>query len=170
MLIGIVLLLGAVGLIDMPWELFPKVGVPIITVVVPYPGAGPEEIEQRVLKPLEDECAIIENVDAVHGHARQNVAVLAVQFRYGTDLDVGAANVRDAVSVVKGKFPDGAKEPSVMKVDIGAQPVITFGVTGNRPPQELLKLVEDRIKPNLGSIAGVANVALTGGQQREMSA
>ena len=71
MLISILLVLGAVGLSDMPWELFPSVEIPIITVVVPYPGAGPEEIEQRVLKPLEDECAIVEGVQVVQGYARQ---------------------------------------------------------------------------------------------------
>ncbi len=168
MLISILLVLGAVGLSEMPWELFPRIEIPIVTVVVPYPGAGPEEIEQRVLKPLEDECAVIEGVQVVHGYARQNVATLSVNFSYGTDLDVAAANVRDAVSRVQGVFPDGTKEPSVMKLDIGAQPVFTMGVTGNRPPDEMLKLIEDRIKPRLGSIEGVANVTLTGGQQREI--
>jgi len=168
MFISILLVLGAVGLSDMPWELFPKIDVPIITVVVPYPGAGPEEVEQRVLKPLEDQCAIIEGVQVVHGYARQNVSVLSINFNYGTDLDVAAANVRDAVSRTQGEFPEGAEQASVMKLDIGAQPVFTMGVTGNRPPDEMLKLIEDRVKPRLGSIEGVANVTLTGGQQREI--
>jgi len=168
MLIGILLVLGLVGLSRMPWELFPDIDVPVVTVVVAYPGAGPEEIEQRILKPLEDQCAMIENVDTVSGTARQNVATLAMFFAFGTDVDVAAADVRDAVSRARGAFPDEAQEPSVMKVATNAWPVFTVGVTGKRAPRELRELVEDDVMPHLGSVAGVATVTLTGGQEREV--
>lgn len=168
MFIGILVVLGLVGLSRMPWELFPKIDVPVVTVVVPYPGAGPEEIEQRILKPLEDECSVIQNVDTVSGYAQQNFATVVLDFAFGTDIDVAAADVRDAVSRVKSSFPSGAKDPSVMKLDLSARPVITIGVTGKRPPHELYELVDETIKPRLGSVNGVATVSLTGGQQREL--
>lgn len=168
MFILALVILGLVGLSKMPWDLNPKVDIPIVTVSVPYPGASPEEIEQRIVKPLEDQVSVINGVDQVDSQAQENVGTVTIRFKYGTDVDVGASDVRDALDRATAVFPDGVKSPSIFKLDIGAQPVITMGLTGNRPPRDLRKLVEDEIKPVLGQVPGVAAVTVTGGEVREI--
>lgn len=168
MFILALVILGIVGLSKMPWDLTPKVDIPIVTVSVPYPGASPEEIEQRVIKPLEDQVSVINGVDQVDSQAQENVGTVTVRFKYGTDVDVGASDVRDALDRATASFPDDVKSPSIFKLDIGAMPVITMGFTANRPPRDLRKLVEDQIKPVLGQVPGVAAVTVTGGEVREI--
>jgi hydrophobic/amphiphilic exporter-1 (mainly G- bacteria), HAE1 family len=166
-IMGLVVL-GLVGLSRMPWDLNPKVDFPIVTVIVPYPGASPDEIEQRVVKPLEDQVSVINGVDRVVSQAQENVGTVTVRFQYGVSTDVGAADVRDALDRARALFPDGVKSPSIYKLDIGAQPVITLGITGSRPPRDLRKLVDDEIKAVLGQVPGVAAVSVEGGELREI--
>lgn len=168
MFIIALVVLGLNGLSKMPWDLNPKVDIPIVTVTVPYPGAGPEEIEQRVIKPLEDQVSVINGVDQVNSEAQENIGTVTINFQYGVSVDVGAADVRDALDRATAQFPDGVKAPSIFKLDIGAEPIITMGLTGNRPPRDLRKLVEDDIKPVLGQVPGVAAVTVTGGETREI--
>jgi HAE1 family hydrophobic/amphiphilic exporter-1 len=166
-ILGLVIL-GFVGLSRMPWDLNPKVDFPMVSVTVPYPGANPEEIEQRVVRPLEDQVSVINGVDEVTSECQENVGSVSIRFRYGTDVDAAAADVRDALDRAKGLFPDEVEAPSIFKLDIGAMPVLTIGIVGQRPPRDLRKLVEDTIKPVLGQVPGVAAVSVSGGEVREI--
>ncbi len=165
--LGLVVM-GLVGLSRMPWEQNPDVDFPFVTVVVTYPGAGPEEIEQEILRPLEDELSVLSDLQRIESAAQENVGTVGLEFSYEADTDAAAADVRDAVSRVKARFPDDANEPSVLKIDLGALPIMTMGVTGNRSAQDLRRLVEDVIKPRLGQVGGVASVTITGGELREI--
>jgi Cu/Ag efflux pump CusA len=150
MFIVALVIMGFVGLGKMPWDLNPKVDFPIVSVTIPYPGASPDEIEQRVVRPLEDQVSVINGVDQVTSQAQENIGSITIRFRYGTDVDVAAADVRDALDRTKAEFPDEVKAPSIFKLDIGAMPVVTLGIVGNRPPRDLRQLVDDNIKPVLG--------------------
>jgi hydrophobic/amphiphilic exporter-1 (mainly G- bacteria), HAE1 family len=168
MFIVALVIMGFVGLSKMPWDLNPNVDFPIVSVTIPYPGASPEEIEQRVVRPVEDQVSVINGVDRVSSAAQENIGSITIRFRYGTDVDVAAADVRDALDRTRAEFPDDVKAPSIFKLDIGAMPVATLGIVGNRPPRDLRQMVEDTIKPILGQVPGVAAVSITGGEQREI--
>ena len=66
MFVAGMMVMGLVGLGGMPWELMPDVDLPIVSIVVPYPGAGPEEIEDEVVRPIEDEVSILQTVSYTH--------------------------------------------------------------------------------------------------------
>ncbi|MFW6437554.1 MAG: efflux RND transporter permease subunit, partial [Armatimonadota bacterium] len=162
------IVLGLVGLSGMPWEMEPDVDFPFVTVIVTYPGAGPDEIEEEVIRPLEDAVSVLSNVQHVNAVAQEGVGTVSVEFSFEADQDVAAADVRDAVARVKTEFPDDVDEPQVLKLDLGALPVMTIGVTGNRPPRDLRELVDDVITPRIGQVGGVASVSVTGGEEREI--
>ncbi len=168
MMILAFIVLGLEGLNRMPWDLNPDVEIPVVSVTVPYPGAGPEEIEQRILRPLEDEVSVINGVTDINGTAYENIASLVVLFDYEIDIDVAAADVRDAMNRAGARFPEDADEPSLYKIDLKAFPVLTLGVTGQRSARDLRKLVDDQIKPRLGQVPGVAAINVSGGQIREI--
>ncbi len=162
------IVLGLVGLSGMPWEMDPDVDFPFVTVIATYPGAGPDEIEEEVIRPLEDAVSVLSNVQHVNSVAQEGVGTVSIEFSFEADQDVAAADVRDAVARVKAEFPDDVDEPQVLKLDLGALPVMTIGVTGNRAPRDLRKLVDDVITPRIGQVSGVASVSVTGGEEREI--
>jgi HAE1 family hydrophobic/amphiphilic exporter-1 len=168
MVILALVVMGLVGLSKMPQDLNPKVDLPIISITIPYPGAGPQEIEQRILRPVEDAVSVVNGVDTVSSVGYESMGSVTVQFQYGTDIDAAAADVRDALDRAKASFPTDVKQPSLYKIDIGALPIFVAGVTGKRSPRDLRKMVEDDISPRLGQIPGVASVSVAGGEVREV--
>ena len=168
MMILALIVLGLEGLGRMPWDLNPDVEIPVISVTVPYPGAGPLEIEQRILRPIEDQVAVINGVTDIDATGYENIASVGISFDYGIDIDIAASDVRDAVNRARASFPDDAKEPALYKIDLQAFPVLTVGITGKRDPRDLRKLVDDEIRPRLGQVPGVAAVNVSGGQLREI--
>ncbi len=168
MVILFLLVMGISAFRDMPWESNPDVELPYISVFVPYPGAGPEEIEQRIIIPLEDAISVIEGVDTVSSTAFENGAQIVVGFELEVDQDVAASDVRDALDRTRAQFPDNAEQATLYKINIGAMPIFTVGFTAQRSPQDLRKLVYDEVRPRLAQVTGVASVTVTGGEVREI--
>ncbi len=168
MVVAALIVLGARGLMDMPWDLYPSIEFPIVSVSVVYPGAGPEELEDSVAEPLEEAVSIINGVDTVESICQENFLNTVIRFRYGTDVDVAAADVRDAVERARAQFPEEAKPPTLYKLDIRAMPVMELGVASTREATEFKRIVEDRIKNPLNKLPGVASVTMTGELEREI--
>ncbi len=168
MVIGALVVLGLRAYSDLVLELYPRIDFPFVVVTTVYPGANPEEVETQVSKKIEDAVATISGVRHVQSQSQQNLSVVTIEFELEVDVDEAAADVRSRISAIRGQLPDGVKEPSIMKFDIGMLPVISFAMTGNRPMWQLRKLAEDVIAPRLSRIPGVAQVAVTGGEEREI--
>jgi len=133
-----------------------------------YKGAGPGEIETQVVKPIEDAVAGIAGVDKIHSFSRENLGTVVVQFKLSTDLDSAVQDVRDKVAGIAGKLPQSADAPVVGRVDVSAQPILTYAASAQLPSQTLRKLIDDKLKPALAQIEGVAEVRITGGDVREI--
>jgi HAE1 family hydrophobic/amphiphilic exporter-1 len=168
MIISALMVLGLVSYTRLPVELFPNIDFPFVSVTVAYPGAGPEEVEVLVAKPLEEQLSSLPNVRQVRAQAGEGFALIAVEFELGTNADAAAADVRQRVDIARARFPRDVEQPVVQKFDIAAQPVLNIGVGGARSPQELRRLADDAIKPRFERVAGVAAVNVTGGRVREI--
>lgn len=168
MVICALMILGYQSLRRMPVDLFPKFDIPYITIVTVYPGAGPEEIETKVSKIIEDVVSSVSNVKSVESMSYENFSVVLMEFEVGTGLDVAASDVREKVETIKIKLPKDAYSPTVSKVDIGAMPVIYLGMSGKRTAQEIRKIADDIIKDRLSKVPGAASVTITGGEIREI--
>jgi HAE1 family hydrophobic/amphiphilic exporter-1 len=168
MIVCALMLLGYQSLKRMPVDLFPKVDIPYVTIMTIYPGAGPEEVETKVSKIIEDAVSSVSNVKSVKSMSYENVSVIVMEFKMGTNLDVAASDVREKVEAVKRNLPDDAYSPTVSKVDIGATPVVYIGMAGRRTPKEIRKIADDIVKDRLSKVPGVASVGISGGEIREI--
>src|SRR5919198_2086982 len=160
--------LGLLGARSIGVDLFPDVSFPIVTVVTPYPGAAPEEVEQLVTKPVEEQVSSVNGVDEVRSFSRDSVSTIIVQFKLGIDVKTAAADVRDKVAGIRGKLPTDIKDPVIQRVDPTAQPIMTYAVSSSRDSAETRRIAEDVLKPRLGASDGVASVAVNGGLEREI--
>jgi hydrophobic/amphiphilic exporter-1 (mainly G- bacteria), HAE1 family len=160
--------LGLLGARSIGVDLFPDVSFPVVTVVTPYPGAGPEEVEQLVTKLIEEQVSSVNGVDEVRSFSRDSVSTIVVQFKLGTDVKTAANDVRDKVAGVRGKLPTDIKDPIIQRVDPTAQPILTYAVSSARDSAETRRLAEDVLKPKLEAVDGVAAVNVYGGLEREL--
>src|SRR5256885_15113987 len=162
------LVLGVMGLKRLGPDLSPDVSFPVVTVTTVYRGAGPGEIENQVVKPIEDAVAGISGIDKIHSFSRENAGVVLVQFKLSENLDRAVQEVRDKVALATAKLPKDADAPVISRVDIGAAPILTYAASAKLPSQRLRKLIEDRLQPALQQLEGVAEVRVTGGDVREI--
>ncbi len=149
-------------------ELYPKVDIPYITVITVYPGAGPEEIETLVSQPIEENIGSVANVKHVWSSSQDGVSSVSLEFTIGTDLDTAAADVRDKLSVARGLLPKDVEEPVIYKADVSAMPVVTLTLSGPLSAKEMRILADDFVKDRISRVKGVAAVAVSGGQKREI--
>ena len=162
------LVLGVMGLKRLGTDLFPDVSFPVVTVTTVYRGAGPGEIENQVVKPIEDAVAGISGIDKIHSFSRENAGVVLVQFKLSENLDRAVQEVRDKVASVTNKLPKDADAPLISRVDIGASPILTYAMSSSLDSQRTRKMIEDRLQPALQQLGGVAEVRVTGGDVREI--
>lgn len=159
--------LGLFYLFKMPVSLYPDVSIPFISVTVPYPGASPEQIESAIIKPIEAEVAGLKKISRVIGVARPGFGQLILGFKMSANEQEAADAVREKVSIVKGKFPQGAKEPIVARVDVGATPILIFGIETDKSAEQTQKILDDTLMPELRRTDGVNEARVVGiGEER----
>lgn len=168
MLVLIVVLLGVVSVTKIPIDLYPNIEIPIAIVSTSYPNVGPEEIETLVTRPLEEVVGTVSNIDSIQSITREGSSIVIIQFKFGTNMDFAALDVREKVDLVKGFLPDGASEPMVLQIDINAQAIIQMSLSG-ADVATLQQYAEDVVKPSLERIEGVASVSISGGYQNYVS-
>ncbi len=168
MVAGMLMVLGVVALQRLPVDLFPDVSLPFITVIVPYPGASPLQVEEEVVQPLEDALAGMAGLDDMYSQCRENVAVVALVFDMGTDIQDAADQVRDRVWGIRSFLPDDVGDPIFRRVDPSAAPIMTFAVSSDGSALATREATERLIKPRVEQVRGVGAVNIQGGETREI--
>lgn len=169
MVMMIVVLAGIIGYNSLNLDLMPSMDIPVAIVSTTYVGAGPEEIETLITKPLEEALGTVSNVDEITSTSSSNSSMIIVQFEDDTDIDLAAVDMREKVDLIKSTLPEGAKEPMVMKIDINSMTAITVGIKSDTLNlTELNTLTEDTLSKRFEKIEGVTSVSITGGIENEI--
>lgn len=168
MIIMVFVVLGLFTYNKMGVELFPAVNLPAVYVVTNYPGAGAEEIETQITKPIEDQMATLGKLKKISSQASEGFTYTALEFELSADANQAALDVQKRVDMVKGRLPEDASDPVVYKFDINDQPVLVMALQSHRPLYEAKELAEDVIKDRLQRLSGVADVTVVGGEEREI--
>ncbi len=165
---GALALLGVYSLINLNYELIPKITPPVLSVSTIYPGASPNEVESSVTKPIEDALSSLDQVYSMTSTSNEGVSFVMVQFDQTADINTEMQIAQQKINQIVGTFPAGVKTPAISKLDLQAIPVLRLGVTSNMPATKFYQFVVDRIQPRLSEIQGVGLVTLVGGLQREI--
>ncbi|MBN2359159.1 MAG: efflux RND transporter permease subunit [Deltaproteobacteria bacterium] len=160
--------LGALGLSRLPIDLFPDISFPFVHITTVYPGAGPADVEKQISRPIEDAVAGINDVRKLLSWSRDSVSTVLVQFDMGANAERAVQEVRERVGLIRRNLPSGIEEPSIARFDPRATPVLVYTLTARVPVEQVRDIVEDRIKPALEQIDGVALVKIVGGREREL--
>ena len=150
--------------------LYPDVDLPVISVSVNCNDAGPEEVELQVTEIMENSLDSLQNLDTMTSQSREGMAMVILQFDYGTDLDDASEDVNTIVSMLSRRLPDWAENPTVMRFDsMGSGSIMRFTITGDRTRDELQYIAENTVQPLMERIEGVSQVNVYGGAAVEYS-
>lgn len=168
MLICFILLMGMVAIFMLPIDLLPKMNIPVAMINTQYPGAGPQEVENLITKPLEAAVAMVHNVKRITSTSSEGNSRITIEFFQNTDMDFAALEIREKIDLVKGYLPEDTIDPMVLKVDPNALPIMNVGIGGDKELVSLQEIAENIIQPRLERIPGVASVSLSGGAKEEI--
>ncbi|MEY2776005.1 MAG: hypothetical protein RLY30_103 [Pseudomonadota bacterium] len=165
----IITLVGAVSLTKLSIREYPKIDEPSVTVDTDYRGASPEIIESQITKPLEDSIAGIEGIEVLTSVSRTGTSSITARFNLSRDPDSAASDVRDRVSRVRSRLPEGADDSRISKVEADAQPVLWLTLNSEKLNlMELSELANLVVKPRLQTLPGVADVRIFGERRQAM--
>ena len=161
---------GLVALSQLQTDEFPEVQPPIVLTTIIYPGASPEQVEREVLEPIEEAIQSISGVKSINGEARDGFAQIVTQFVYSKDLSEATQDIRDAISTKRQDLPQEMEEPILKKFNPTDAPVVTLSLySTSLTPAQLTQIADPGITRELRSIAGVADVQVSGGVKRELT-
>ena len=168
MMIVTLVVLGAAAYLRLGIDLMPNVEFPFVMIQTTLRGAGPEEIESSVTKPLEEAVNTISGIEDITSTSYEGMSVLLIKFALEKNGDVAAQEVRDKVNSALSQLPQGTNPPVIGKFDIGAAAVLNVVVYGNRDLIDLTQIAKKKIKENIETVSGVGAVDIVGGREREI--
>ena len=159
----LIVLIGAVSFNRLSVREYPKIDEPVVSVQTRFGGASSEVIEGQVTKVLEDSLAGIEGVDVITSISRQERSLISIRFALSRDADSAAADVRDKVSRVRQRLPQGIDEPVIAKVEADAFPVVFLAMSSDTHSSlQLSEMANQLVKPVLQTAPGAADVTVFG--------
>ena len=168
MRIAALVLLGFICLLRLPIDLLPRVDIPIVAVNTSWPNTPPETMEAQITRPIEQAVASVPGLYSVSSSSSLGNSSVRVTLNYGVSVDQAAIDVLQAVQRGTRGFPNDPtlERPTVFKYDPSSLPILVYGVTGEKDLVKLRTILKNEISPVLESAGGVAQVNISGGQER----
>jgi multidrug efflux pump len=155
---------GFFSYMAMPREAQPDIDLPYISVIVPFPGVSPEDAERLLVKPLEVQLQTIQGIKHMNAVARQNAAVVTLEFEPDFSKQKALDDVRSKTDLARGRFPPDAEPPIIQEQSFSDQPIIGIVLHGEAPERELARISKD-LKERLESSPGVQEAFESGSRE-----
>lgn len=169
----IVLVLGIVAASRIPVQMIPDLEVRTVSVETRWPGATPQDVEKDILIEQERYLRTLPNLQRMTATAGNGVAEIELEFPFGVDMTQALIEVNNALSRVSG-YPRNVDQPRIVASSFSANAFMHFGIgplEGNPLGVNVLLMqdfVEDRVRQRMESIAGVSEVRVSGGLERQL--
>ncbi|CAM3680472.1 efflux RND transporter permease subunit [Mesobacillus zeae] len=161
----LVLILGAVSLLNIPLKLIPEISPPVGVVVTNYSGASPQEVVEKVTKPLEANLATLPGIKTMTSTSQEGSNLVLMEFSWTTDIE----EIQDEVlqRLDSAQLPDDAEKPRFLKFDPSQFPIIQLSLSSDKDNDALRDLAEE-LELELTKVDGVASVNLSGTSVKEV--
>ena len=159
---------GFSAMLGAPLELMPDMEMPAMIILTVYPGAGPEEVNDLVTSVVEDSVSSLSGVKNVTSQSKENMSLVMLEMDYGANMDVAHMDLQEKLDMYKSTLPDDAQTPTIIEVSMDMMPsiVLSANATGD---VDLLRLIDDEVKPEFEKLSGVATADVMGGQKDYIS-
>ncbi len=162
------IVIGGIATRLVPLELFPEFDAPVLFVQIPYDGSTPEEIERQITRPAEEGLATITDVKSMTATSYEDRAEILLRFRFGTDTDLKAIEVREKLDGVRDQFPGDLERFFVFQFSTTDMPILQVRISSDRDLAGAYELLDRKLKRPLERIDGVSQVELQGVAPREV--
>jgi len=171
MIIVSLVVLGGVALTRLPLAFMPDIVEPELFVILPYDNASPEQVEQMVVRPVEEVLGAVKGLRSMWSRCGSDGGRIRLEFDWSTDMHMARVEVWELVDRVRGELPDDIGDIQVSSSwdsRDADQPIIEGRLSSPRNLSESYDLLERKIIRPLERVPGVAQVRLDGVNPREV--
>lgn len=159
------IIIGIVALTRLPLQLFPEINPPVAAVITSYSDVNPNEIEDTVTIPLEQQLSTTSGLKNMTSNSMEGTSMIILEFDWSTNIEDVEL---DIINTLRGaNLPSDANEPSFVKFDPSMMPLIQMAVTSNQDLVDFQDKVSD-LEDELIRIPGVASVGESGSLSEEI--
>jgi len=162
------MIIGVYSSTLIPREEEPQIVIPMADVMVGYPGASPEEVENRVVKPLEKILSNIKGVEHLHSVAMNGQAMIIVQFFVGEDTERSYVKLYDELMKHPDLFPSGIYPPVVKTRSIDDVPMMALTLWSEDYDDFQLRQIGEEVSSEIKKIKDVSVINVIGGRPRQL--
>ena len=166
LLVAFVLLAGIASFARIPVQIWPDLDVPVISIVVPYLGAAPEEVETAVCARIDEKLDGIEGVDRIRSTAEEGRCRVMVALLFDADRSAALADVQNQVNAID-TLPEETETP-VVRLRSSSDVVIEVAVTGPTDERDLKELAR-RVRDDLLALPAVTRASVANVRPYEIS-
>src|SRR6266705_3081560 len=153
---------------DMPVDVFPDLTAPTVTILAEGRGMAPDEMESLVTFPIEAAINGASGVRRVRSATAVGVAVVWVEFDWGTDIFLARQVVAEKLALVSGTLPPQVERPVLAPISSIMGEILFFAISSDADDPLALRTVADTIvRRRLLAVAGVSQVTPIGGAERQ---
>ena len=167
-LFTMVTILGVVTILTMPRAEDPQINPPTFPVVVVYPGTSPQDMEELVVKPIENKLYELENIDKINTTIEDGIAIIRVEFKYGVDVDNKYQEVIREVNVLRADLPSDILSIDIRKVDPSDVNILQVALISENASLAELKDQAERLKAELERVIDLKKVKISGAASEEI--
>lgn len=162
------LLAGAAALVLTPREEEPQIVVPVVDVMINFPGASAAEVENLVTINLERKLWEIDGVEYIYSFSRPGSAVVTVRFYVGQNREESIVKTHSKIMSYVDQVPPGVTGWVVKPVEIDDVPIVTFSLYSSSSSDYELRRVADEILHRMQRIQDTGRAYVVGGRKRQI--
>jgi multidrug efflux pump subunit AcrB len=165
----IIALVGTVGILQMPVDMFPSMNIPVVVVATFYNGMPPEQIEGDITYHLERFFTLASGVEHIESRSLTGVSIIKVYFQPGSNADSAASTISNLAMADIRDMPPGTLPPIVLKFDASSLPVCLVTLKGEGLTETYLKdIAQNNIRNQLAGVPGASVPQPFGGRWRQI--
>ena len=161
------ILLGIFAVITTPKEEEPQIVVPMIDILVPFPGGESKEINQLVVKPLEKLMWEIPGVEYVYSYAGEGFGMTTVRFYVGTDPEYALVRLYSKLMSNYHKMPPGALNPIVQDYSINDVPILAITLYSDKYKSYEIRRVAEVVEDEVKKLTNVSRSFILGSESKK---
>ncbi len=160
------LFIGMVSIIMTPKEEEPQIVVPMVDIMVPYPGANAKDVEKSVTEPLEEIIWEIPGVEYVYSTSMNDMGMIIVRFKVNEDEEKSITKLKDKIDYNMDRMPHGVLQPIIKKQSIDDVPQMAFTFYSDKYDAYQLRRIALEVEKHLKEVDNVSKTEIIGGYKR----
>jgi multidrug efflux pump subunit AcrB len=166
----LIVLMGIVTITRMATDIFPKIDIPVVSVIWSFPGVAPEEMEKRFVTVCERAMTTtVNDIEHIESQSYNGVSVIKVFFHEGAKVEAGVAQVTSIAQTLLRIMPPGTTPPLILQYSASNVPILQLGLTSKTlSEQDLYDLGLNFIRTQLATVQGAQVPLPYGGKSRQV--